>query len=89
MLRSQEELSAYFQNNDYLDGIEELADIQTEDELLYEINIDQNIIDNKGSESVMSFEYDEKSSDESEVLFIEPTKKKLLQGNLNSYFIKK
>ena len=28
MLRSQEELSAYFQNNDYLDGIKELSDIQ-------------------------------------------------------------
>ena len=89
MLRSQEELSAYFQNNDYLDGIEELADIQTEDELLYEIKIDENIIDNEGSESEMSLEYGESSSDESEVLFIEPTKKKLIQGNLNSYFIKK
>ena len=59
MLRSQEELSAYFQNNDYLDGIEELADIQTEDELLYEIKVDENIIDNEGSESEMSLEYGE------------------------------
>ena len=68
MLRSQEELSAYFQIKDYLYRIKELADIKIEDELLYEINVDEKIIDNEGSESEMNLEYGESSSDESEAL---------------------